>query len=168
MTSFIAANLPSEDEEDQDYAPSLKELQEAGEASKKKSNKSTNRRTRGIADFDRDEEEQEAEREDAMQQKKLEKQKAKAEGLWAELQQKVSRKKSQATKMDMLDIHALSQSSFAKKKQKKRHEEVRSPFVGSTSRFENIFRIIGVPLWFTGLDETTRHNLKEAEKGERD
>ena len=41
-------------------------------------------------------------------------------------------------------------------------------FVGSTSRFENVFRIIVVPLWSVGLDETTRYYLKEAKKGERD
>jgi len=123
MTSFIAANLPSEDEEDQDYAPSLKELQEAGEGSNKKTNKSKNRRTRGIADFGPEEDEQDAE--DVVQQKKLEKQKAKAEGLWAELQEKVSAKKRKSTKMDILDINVLSQSSFTKKRQKKRRDEVR-------------------------------------------
>eukprot|EP00890_Picochlorum_soloecismus_P001477 jgi/Picsp_1/232/NSC_00231-R1_protein len=121
MTSFIAANLPSEDEEDHDYAPSLKELQEAGEASNKKVNKSKNSRKRGVADFGLEENEQVAE--DAVQQKKLEKQKAKADGLWAELQQKVSGKKQKSTKMDIIDINALSLSALAKKKQKKRQEE---------------------------------------------
>ena len=57
--------------------------------------------------------------------KKLEKQKAKAEGLWAELQEKVSAKKRKSTKMDILDINVLSQSSFTKKRQKKRRDEVR-------------------------------------------
>ncbi len=114
MTSFMAADLPSEDEEDQDFVPD--EVDPDNVENKKKKG-SRNKRIRGAAaaggDFDTGAEE---EKESVRKKQNMEKRQARANDAWERLNASKSKGGS------VVDVESLCQHVSTNKKKKKKEQ----------------------------------------------
>lgn len=114
MTSFMAADLPSEDEEDQDFVPD--EVDPENVDNKKKKGSRT-KRIRGAAvaggDFELGGGEEEEEQESVRKKQNMEKRQARANDAW----EKLNASKSKAG--SVVDVESLCQHASKNKKKKK-------------------------------------------------